>query len=119
MNATGDISMLAAVLTVAFLVVGAAITLIGSLGLLRIDSFYGRAHASTLGTTLGTAGVAIASMIYFSALEARPALHGLLVIVFITVTAPVSLMVLVRAAAFRNEFENQDSLPDPTDTEPG
>jgi multicomponent K+:H+ antiporter subunit G len=119
MNTADDISTFVTALTVAFLIAGAAITLIGSLGLLRIDSFYGRAHASTLGTTLGTAGVAIASMIYFSALEARPALHGLLIIVFVTVTAPVSLMVLVRAAAFRNEFENHDSLPDPTDNELG
>jgi multicomponent K+:H+ antiporter subunit G len=99
--------------------VGAGLTLVGSFGLLRLKTFYERVHAPTLGTTLGTAGVAIASMIYFSALEARPALHGLLIIVFITVTAPVSLMVLVRAAAFRNEFENQGSLPDPTDNEPG
>jgi multicomponent K+:H+ antiporter subunit G len=119
MSATGDISTLAAALTVVFLVAGAAIALIGSLGLLRIDSFYGRAHASTLGTTLGTAGIAIASTIYFSALETRLALHGVLIIVFITVTAPVSLMVLVRAAVLRNEIENQSSLPDPAENEPG
>jgi multicomponent K+:H+ antiporter subunit G len=119
MSTTGDISTLGAVLTVAFLVAGAAITLIGSLGLLRIDTFYGRAHASTLGTTLGMVGVAIASIIYFSALETRPALHGLLIIVFILVTAPVSLMVLVRAAVFRNEFESRPGPPETPDNKPG
>jgi multisubunit Na+/H+ antiporter MnhG subunit len=31
----------------------------------------------------------------------------LLIIVFVTVTTPISLMVLVRAAVFRNESENQ------------
>ena len=93
------------------LIGGAAITLIGSLGLLRLRSFYERVHAPTLGTTLGTTCIALASMIYFSALGARPVLHELLIIVFVTVTTPISLMVLVRAAVFRNESENEGTHP--------
>ena len=50
------------------LFVGAAVTLVGSLGLLRLGSFYERVHAPTLGTTLGTGCIAIASMIYFTVL---------------------------------------------------
>jgi hypothetical protein len=49
---------------------------------------------ATLGTTLGTACVATASMIYFSALGTRP-VHELLIVVFVTVTAPITLMILV------------------------
>ena len=41
-------------LTAVLLFLGAAITLIGSLGLLRLGSFYERVHAPTLGTTFGT-----------------------------------------------------------------
>jgi multicomponent K+:H+ antiporter subunit G len=107
MNAAGEISVFSAALTVTLLVGGAAITLIGSLGLLRLQSFYERVHAPTLGTTLGTTCIALASMIYFSALGARPVLHELLIIVFVTVTTPIRLMVLVRAAVFRNESENR------------
>ena len=107
MNAAAELSVLSATLTVTLLICGAAITLIGSLGLLRLRSFYERVHAPTLGTTLGTTCIALASMIYFSALGARPVLHELLIIVFVTVTTPISLMVLVRAAVFRNESENQ------------
>ena len=107
MNAAGEISVLWDTLTVALLIGGSAITLIGSLGLLRLRSFYERVHAPTLGTTLGTTCIAVASMIYFSALGSRPILHELLIIAFVTVTMPISLMVLVRAAVFRNESENQ------------
>ena len=107
MNAAGEISVLSATLTVTLLIGGAAITLIGSLGLLRLRSFYERVHAPTLGTTLGTICIALASMIYFSALGARPVLHELLIIVFVMVTTPISLMILVRAAVFRDESENQ------------
>ena len=107
MNEAVEISVLSAVLTAMLLIGGAAITLIGSLGLLRLRSFYERVHAPTLGTTLGTACIALASMIYFSALGSRPVLHELLIIVFVTVTTPISLMILVRAAVFRDEFENE------------
>ena len=72
MNEGMEIPVLSAILTAMLLIGGAAITLIGSLGLLRLRSFYERVHAPTLGTTLGTTCVALASMIYFSALGADP-----------------------------------------------
>ena len=70
-----DVLPRAAILAAMLLIVGAAITLIGSLGLLRLQNFYERVHAPTLGTTLGTVCIALASMIYFSALgdPTRPA----------------------------------------------
>jgi multicomponent K+:H+ antiporter subunit G len=105
MNHGTEISALSGMLTVILLVGGAGITLIGSLGLLRLRGFYQRVHAPTLGTTLGTACIAIASIIYFSSLQSRVAFHELLIVIFITVTTPISLMVLIRAAVFRDEFE--------------
>ncbi len=111
MNGTTELPAWAAVATRMLLCVGAAITLIGSLGLVRLGSFYDRVHAPTLGTTLGTACIAIASMIYTSALQTRPVLHELLIIVFGAVTTPVTLMILVRAAQLRHKFENADSVP--------
>ena len=93
MNEVTDVPALATILTAAFLIGGAVITLIGSLGLLRFRNFYQRVHAPT------------ASMIYFSALGSRPVLHELLLVVFVTTTTPITLMVLVRAARFRDEAE--------------
>jgi multicomponent K+:H+ antiporter subunit G len=95
----------AAAATAALLIAGSAITLIGAAGLLRLRSFAERVHAPTLGTTLGTACIAAASMVYFSALQARPVLHEVLIVLFVTVTTPVSLLVLVRAALLRDRFE--------------
>ena len=106
MSAAGDVPAWAALLTAALVLVGGALALIGALGLLRLGSFYERVHAPTLGTTLGTGCIVAASMVYFSALEARPVLHAILIAVFIIVTTPVSLMVLVRAALLRDRFEN-------------
>ena len=100
-----------AILTAMFLIAGAALALIGSLGLLRLRGFYERVHAPTLGTTLATVCIAIASMIYFSALESRPVLHELLIVIFGVVTTPISLMILVRAAVFRDASQNRSSFP--------
>jgi multicomponent K+:H+ antiporter subunit G len=111
MNEGFEIPVFSAVLTATLLIGGAAITLIGSLGLLRLRSFYERVHAPTLGTTLGTACVALASMIYFSALGSRPLVHELLIAVFVTVTTPISLVILVRAAVFRDDCENERNSP--------
>jgi multicomponent K+:H+ antiporter subunit G len=110
MNKAADLPVLATVLTAAFLVAGAATTLVGALGLVRLTSFYQRVHAPTLGTTLGTTCVALASMIYFSTLGTRPVLHEVLIVGFITLTTPITLMILVRAALFRDRSENNGAL---------
>ena len=107
MNEIGDIPALAALLTAILLVAGAGVTLIGTLGLIRLRSFYQRVHAPTLGTTLGTACISLASMIYFSALGSRLSLHEVLILLFVTITTPITLMILVRAAVFRDEAENK------------
>ena len=108
MNAGGEISFLPALLTSVLLIGGAAITLVGALGLIRRHAnFYQRVHTPTLGTTLGMACVAVASMIYFSALGSRLGVHELLIVIFVTVTTPVSLMILVRAAVLRDAFEKE------------
>jgi len=105
MIASPDLPAWAALLTALFVLLGAGLTLTGSLGLLRLGQFYERVHAPTLGTTLGTVFVLIASIICFSVLQTRPVVHEILIAVFITVTTPVSLILLVRAALFRDRVE--------------
>ena len=103
MNGAADIPALAAIAIAALLVIGAAITLVGSLGLLRLRSFYERVHAPTLGTTLGTACIVAASMICFTTLQSRPVVHELLITVFLVFTAPITAIVLMQAAIKRTK----------------
>jgi multicomponent K+:H+ antiporter subunit G len=111
MSPAADLPAVAAIVAAALLVGGAGIALIGSLGLLRLGTFYERVHAPTLGTTLATACVASASTIAFSALESRPVVHAILIVVFIAVTTPVSLTILIRAAVFRDRLEGAPGVP--------
>ena len=59
-----------------------------------------------MGTTLGTACVLLASAVLFSVLEFRPVVHELLIGVFMTITTPVTFMLLVRAALHRDRGAN-------------
>lgn len=105
------IPLWAAILIAALLVAGAGITLIGSIGLLRLGSFYERIHAPTLGTSWGTGGIVLASMLIFSILGGRPVLHELIIALFITITTPVTLMLLGRAALYRDRAEPPKEPP--------
>jgi multicomponent K+:H+ antiporter subunit G len=111
MSETAELPAWAALLTAIFVLVGSAVTLTGSIGLLRLGSFYERVHAPTLGATLGTGCILIASMIYFSAQQTRPVLHELLITFFALVTTPVTLILLVRAALYRDRSENAGGVP--------
>lgn len=103
----------AALLTALLLVLGAGLALVGSIGLLRLGSFYERIHAPTLGSTLGIGFVLIASMLFFSVLESRLVVHELLITALMVVTTPITLMLLARAALYRDRTEGNDEVPPP------
>jgi multicomponent K+:H+ antiporter subunit G len=90
------------------IVLGALLALSGSLGLLRLKSFYERVHPPTMGTTLGTGLILVGSMLHFSVLEGRPVLHEILIGALMTVTTPVTYMLLMRAALHRDRAEGRD-----------
>ncbi|NCT66964.1 MAG: cation:proton antiporter [Rhodanobacteraceae bacterium] len=101
-----------AALVVSLLVLfGGGLTLTGAFGLLRLKTFYERVHAPTLGTTLGAASILLGSIVYFSALETRPVLHELLIGAFLFVTAPITLLTLVRATLYRDRHEDDPAVP--------
>lgn len=84
-----------------FLLVGASFALIGSIGLARLPDFFTRLHGPTKATTLGIGGVLIASVIYFSVRSAGLSLHEALIALFLFMTAPISAMLLAKAAIHR------------------
>lgn len=84
------------------LLAGSLVTLIGALGLLRLPHFYQRIHGPSITITFGTGCFLLASMVYFTGLEQRPVMHELLITAFVLLTAPVSAMLIMRAAVYRD-----------------
>ena len=88
------------------------IVLTAALGLWRLKDFFARMHAPALASTLGAWTVTAASIVHFSVQDAGLSLHVWLVIIILSITAPVTTMVLARAALFRRR-QAGDPLPPP------
>ena len=84
------------------LILGGILILVGALGLMRLPNFYQRIHGPAITVTLGAGCVLQASMIYFTALQARPVIHELAISAFILMTTPVVAMLIMRAAVYRD-----------------
>ncbi len=83
------------------LILGGILTVLGSLGLLRLKQFYQRMHGPSMGSTLGIGCVLIASMLIASLRGGRPVVHEVLITLFVITTAPITAMLLMRAAVQR------------------
>jgi len=82
---------------------GALLAFLGSLGLLRMKTFFERVHPPTMGSTLGTVLVLAGSLLYFTTVESRLVLHEILIAVFVSLTTPVTYLLLGRAALRREQ----------------
>jgi multicomponent K+:H+ antiporter subunit G len=91
------------------LVAGGFFALVGAIGLVRLPDSFMRFHAPTKATTLGVGGVLAASLLYFAG-SGRLVVHEVLVALFLFVTAPVSALMLARAA-IQLGLKSQAPLP--------
>ena len=98
-------------LTAVLVVMGAVTALIGSFGLLRMKTYFQRVHPPSLVATLGTWCVTLATVIQGSFVTARPYVHAVLIPVFIAFTAPVTTVLLTRAALFRARQRGTPDVP--------
>lgn len=111
MMSAPELPLWAAILVSVLMVAGAALTLVGTIGLVGLRSFYERVHAPTLGATLGMTCILLGSAVCFSVLQSRPVIHEVLIAVFMTITTPVTLILLVRAALYRDRAEGAEGVP--------
>lgn len=84
--------------------VGVFFVFVASLGLLRMPDLYTRAHASGKAGTLGKIGAFVAVAAAFPA-EPAVIVKCLLVVLFLFLTAPIGIHLLLRAAHRLSEAE--------------
>ena len=60
--------------------------------------------------------ILIGSALYFSVRGGRLVIHEILIAVFVALTTPVTLMLLARAALYRDRREGREDVP-PADVE--
>lgn len=106
-----DLPAWAAWIVVILAVTGAGFALTGALGLIRLKTFYERVHAPTLGATLGAFLILSGSMLLLTLVEGHVVLRDALIGLFITITTPVTMLLLARAAAHRDRTEKFPKAP--------
>lgn len=100
-------------IVVAVLLLGSGgVVLVAALGLWRLPDFFLRMHAPALASTLAAWIVSFASIVHFSARGSGLTLHVWLIIIVLSITAPITTIVLARAALFRRRLAG-DALPAP------
>ena len=107
-----DLKTFADAVAAILLLASGALSLIAALGLLRLPDFFQRMHAPSLANTLAAWCVSLASIVHFSVLEERLSLHVLVINVLLAISAPVTTVLLARAALFRRR-QAGDPLPPP------
>ena len=94
------------------LLASGCLALVAAIGLWRLPDFFLRMHAPALASTLAAWLVTLGSIVHFSVREPGLSLHAWLIIVLLSITAPVTTLVLARAALFRRRHAG-DPLPPP------
>lgn len=117
MNAITVIEVVVGVLVMA----GTVMTLISSLGIIRLPDVYNRAHASTKSATLGILCILSGAFLYFFFTHGVSSIRLLLGIVFVFLTAPVAGHLIIRSAHRSKvalaDISVQDDLQDYLDSE--
>ena len=94
------------------LLASGCLALLAGIGLTRLPEFFLRMHAPALASTLAAWLVTLGSIVHFSVREPGLSLHVWLIIILLSITAPVTTLVLARAALLRRR-QAGDPLPAP------
>lgn len=86
---------------------------ISAVGYLRLPDFFARMHPPALAYTFGSWCVTLAGIIYFSVNESRLVLHPWLIIIMLSITVPVTTVLLARLALFRRRQAPEGDTPPP------
>ncbi len=113
-----DLPLPIALVIAALLLGGSAFALVGAIGAFRLRTFYQRVHAPTLGSSFGMFLTLTSSILYFSSTRGGLVVHEILIAIFLTLTTPISLMLIVRAALARDRLEGSEDVPSLADEEP-
>jgi multicomponent K+:H+ antiporter subunit G len=97
----------------ALLVSSGLFVLVSAIGFLRLPDFFLRMHPPALAYTFGSWTVALAGVLYFSTLESRAVLHPWLIVILLTITVPVTTLLLARVALFRRRSAGAADTPPP------
>jgi len=100
------VSLWAEIPVALLLILSGIFTLTAAIGVVRFKTFFQRMHPPALAFSFSAWCVTLASIIYFSAQDERLSLHAWLIIIFLSLTVPVTTILLARTELFRRRTGN-------------
>ncbi|WP_439520093.1 Na+/H+ antiporter subunit G [Hydrogenophaga sp.] len=85
-------------------------TLSAAIGVARFKSFFQRMHPPALAFSISAWCVTLATIIYFSVQGEKLALNAWLIIIFLSLTVPVTTILLARTELFRRRTSRDSGL---------
>jgi multicomponent K+:H+ antiporter subunit G len=95
------------------LILSGVFVVVSAFGFLRLPDFFLRMHPPALAYTFGSWTVTVAGLLYFSMQQGRPVLHPWLIIVLLSISVPVTTLLLARVALFRQRTAGAEATPAP------
>ena len=92
-----------------FMLIGAFFTLVGAIGLLKLNDAMKRLHAPTKVGTMGVGALLLGS-ITLSYVQGGSSIHELLIMAFLFVTAPISANFISKVNIHRRDCETPPEL---------
>lgn len=93
------------------LVLSGIFTLSAAVGVVRFKTFFQRMHPPALAFSFSAWCVTLASILYFSFQEHKLSLHAWLIIIFLSLTVPVTTILLARTDLFRRRIAGKGDVP--------
>ena len=99
------------IIVAALLLASGVLTLAAAWGLVRLKHFFQRMHPPALGFTAASWSAALASAIYFSWVQESLSLRSWIIVVVLSITVPITTVLLARAAMFRRRQQGDARMP--------
>ncbi|ATH63066.1 Na+/H+ antiporter Mnh1 subunit G [Staphylococcus pasteuri] len=80
------------------IIIGAIISAVAAIGLLRLEDIYSRAHAAGKAATLGAMSLLMGAFLYFIGTEGYTNMQLIIGIIFVLITGPLSSHMIMKAA---------------------
>jgi multicomponent K+:H+ antiporter subunit G len=108
---SGQVPYWVEVAVAALLVLSGLFVVVASIGYLRLQDFFLRMHPPALAYTFGSWCVTLAGILYFSMIEGRLSLYPWVIIIMLSITVPVTTVLLARVALFRRRTAGMADTP--------
>ncbi|RRD59041.1 Na+/H+ antiporter subunit G [Comamonadaceae bacterium OH2545_COT-014] len=111
MSGAAPVALWVEALVAVLLLTSAFFVLTAAWGVVRLKDFFQRMHPPALAYTWAAWCVTFACIIYFSAQSQSLVLHTWIIIILLSITAPITTVLLARAALFRFRQAGRADMP--------